>query len=241
MISLQDRTSWREHFRCVALEDLQSLDEFKNHLTVITLTKDTEFYHQLAPYHQDNHAEIFIEHLKEHLADVNSGFYFPDSIRKALFPHFINGVIEAVHRIFFSNKNILLREHRMDFIEIFYLFLQLKLIELVKPDSFSLTCKDGVDIGAAANAQLFAFLKLINKEKFTEADHACMNQILYGPSVFVRGRVVQPERFNRMLNAIRTMESIKDQLGESHFAMIIQEAFGDFYKSDILKSRLYTS
>lgn len=238
LINLQDRTSWREHFRCIALEELQKLEEFEKHLKVVTLAKDTEFYHQLAPYHSDNHADVFMAHLKEHLEDVNSGFYFPESIKKALFPRFVEGVIEAVHRIFFSGKNILLREHRMDFIEIFYMFLQLKLIELVRPDSFSLTCKDGVDSGASANAQLFLFLKLINKQTLTEAEHASLNQILYAPAVFVRERVIQPERFNRMLSAIKCVESVHNQFGESNFATIIHDTFGDFYKTPILQSRI---
>lgn len=48
-INLQDRTGWREHARCIALEGLAQIKEFENVITVVTLPKDTDFYHQLPP------------------------------------------------------------------------------------------------------------------------------------------------------------------------------------------------
>jgi hypothetical protein len=240
IINLQDRTSWREHFRCIAIEELQKQEDFQKHLTVVTLAKDTEFYHQLAPYHQDNHADVFISHLKEHLQDDSSGYYFPEVIKKALFPTFVDGVIEEIHRIFFSNKNILLRENRMDFIEIFYLFLQLKLIELVRPDSFSMICKDGVDMGPCASAEMFAFLKLIQKDSVGDADKAFLNHIFYAPSIFIRERMIQHDRFNRVMSTLKCIESIRDQLGPDHFVKIIKNTFGHFYKKPILEAKLLT-
>jgi hypothetical protein len=238
MINLQDRTSWREHFRCTVLEDLQKIEAFEQHLVVVTLSKDTEFYHQLEPYYQDNHADIFIQHLKEHLGDVNSGFYFPQEITKLLFPNFVEEVIKEIHHVFFSGKNILLREHRLDFIELFYLFLQLKLIEIVKPDSFSLTCKDGVDISSTANAQLFAFLKLINEDHFTAADRVALNNVLYAPALLIRERSVNPERFNRMNSVIKCIESVQSELGHEDFTKMIHDVFGKYYKTSILKSKI---
>jgi hypothetical protein len=238
IINLQDRTSWREHFRCTAIEELQKQEDFQKHLVVVTLAKDTEFYYQLAPYHQDNHADVFIAHLKEHLQDDHSGYYFPDAIKKALFPTFIDGVIDAIHRIFFANKNVLLRENRMDFIEILYLFLELKLIELVRPDSFSMTCKDGVDMGPGASAELFAFLKLIQKDPIGDSDKAFLNHILHAPSIFIRERMIQHDRFNRIMSTLKCIESIRDQQGADHFAKMIQNSFGHFYKKPILEAKL---
>lgn len=236
LFNLQDRTSWREHARCVALEELQHLEEFDSALSVVTLAKDTEFYHQMAPYAQENHADIFMQHFKDHLQDANSGFYFPVAIGNQIFPHFLDGVMDSIHRVFFSHRNVLSREHRLDFIEIFYLFLQLKLIEIVKPDSFSLICKDGVDIGPAANGQLYAFMKLISPEKMGEVERSELNLIVHAPALMWRQRPILSERFNRMVSAIKCVESTRSHNGEEAFAMIIQDAFGDFFKSHILKS-----
>lgn len=236
LINLQDRTSWKEHARCASLEELQYNDEFRDHLSVVTLAKDTEFYHQLAPYNTDNHADVFIQHFKEHLGDESSGYLFPDQIKKALNKDFIDGVIAAIHRIFFSSKNILLREHRMDFIEIFDTFLVLKLLELVKPDSFSFTCKDGVDVGCTANVLLLSFIRLLHKSGMTTYDWQHLNMILYGPAILVRERVVQPDRFNRMLSALKTIEYVHKEFGHAMFHKLINEAFGRYYKTDILDS-----
>lgn len=235
MFNLQDKTSWREHFRSTALEDLQRFPEFSKNLAVITLAKDSEFYHQLAPYHEDNHADVFIKHFKEHLQDESCGFYFPTSIKKKLFPEFANHVIEAVHRIFFSSKNVLLRENRLDFIEIVYLFLQLKAIEIVQPDTFSFTCKDGLDIGCASSAQLFVFLKLLNEEALNEKEQESLNLILYGPSILLRERVMIAERFNRMLSVIKTIESVRNELGYAKFSKIVNEGFRKLFKIPILQ------
>lgn len=235
LINLQDRTSWREHSRCHSLENLTNHDEFNENIAVVTLAKDTEFYHQMPPYHQNNHAEVFLKSFKEHLGDESSGYFFTPQIKKAISGGFIDGVFAAIHRIFFSNKNILLRDHRLDFIEIFDLFLTLKLLDIVKPDSFSLTCKDGVDIGASSSALIFAFMKMLNQGEFSQADWQQLNTLIYTPALIVRERMMLPDRFNRMLNALKTIEYVYQEHGPEMFAKIIREAFGSYYKGAILE------
>ncbi len=231
LVNLQDRTSWKEHFRSIALEELQNNDEFSKTLTVVTLAKDTEFYEQLPPYDLDSHADVFISHFQEQLHDENCGFYFPDSIKKEIFPKFVNGVIAAIHRVFFNGKNVLSVSNRRDFIEIFYLFLELKLIDIVQPDSFSLTCKDGVDVGQAASVLLYLFIGALNGGD----DIKKANGMIYLPALLVRERVMQQERFNRMIDALKLIEYIKEEYGAKQFDSIINDAFGIFYNTPILK------
>lgn len=238
VINLQDRTSWREHARCIALESLQQSKEFEESLVVITLAKDTEFYHQKEPYSQDHRADIFIQNLKEILQDDHGGYYFPEFIRQVLFPHFIDGVIKAIHQGFFAGRNMLLREHRLDFMELFYIFLELKLIEIVAPKVFCLMCKDGVDVASTANVSLLVFLRMINQENLTEKDLKILKAILYAPALLFRGRLVLPERFQRMNSMIKCMESLRGQLGEKNFVLMIQDGFGDLYKTPILKAKV---
>lgn len=238
MFNMQDRTSWREHFRCRALEELHENPNFKELLTVVTLPKDTEFYNQHAPYQHDNQAKNFKESLKEQFSDDNCGFYIPQEIKKQLTPDIIDGLIEAIHSIFFSSKNMLMRKSRLDFIELFYLFLELKIIELVKPESFSFTCKDGIDIGGAASVELFAFLKLISNETITEEEIEYLNMMLYTGSLLYRERIMLPDRFHRMESLLTTVEHIRHEHGVKSFSKIIHEAFGKFYKTPILDSIL---
>lgn len=233
IIDLQDRTSWREHFRAVALEDLHGHDDLDKSLVVVTLTKDTDFYHQLAPYQQENHANVFIKNLKDQLGEESSGDYFPSLIKSKILNDFADGAITAIHRIFFSNKNTLLREHRMAFIEIFDMFLVLKILDLTKPNSFSFTCKDGVDVSACSNALLFLFLKLIGKGEFDRESWVELNRVLYGPALLVRERMPLKERFDRMSDAFKVIAAVHDEMGDEMFSKVIHEAFGYLYKSPV--------
>lgn len=239
LINLQDRTSWRQHGRCHALEQFQYQPGLEHALCVVTLAVDTDFFHQVNPYHQVNHADTFMELFKEHLLDENSGYYFPKAINREELTHFIDSAFPAIHRIFFSSKNVLARENRIEFIEIFYLFLQLKLIEWIQPDSISLTCKDGIDTGEAYSAELFAFLKLINNEEWSENDWLYFNVMIYSPSLLIRERVMLPDRFNRMLGGLKVTENARYEFGEENFSKIIQEGFVLLYKTPILHSQLH--
>lgn len=234
LINLQDKTSWREYARCMLLEDLQKNKEFTKNLTVVTLAKDTEFYHQLAPYSEDNHAHTFIKQLKEQFFDESCGFFFPEHIKKSLYPKFVDGVIDAIHRMFFGGKNVILRSQRLDFIEIFYLFLEIKLIELVHPDTMSYTCKDAVDIGAAASAQLFVFLNWLNEEHLSKEGVEQLNLMLYVPAIMNRERPMLPDVFHRMQKALRVIELVRQDLGWETFIEKIQNNFSPFFTTSWL-------
>ncbi len=237
IINLQDRTSWREHFRSIALEELR-MHDFDKSIVVVTFAKDTDFYHQLPPYQQQNHTKIFLEHFKEHLGDENSGYYFPSTIKSNILANFADGVMHAIHRLFFNGKNTLTRDQRLEFIEIFDVFLTLKMIDIVNPNSFSLTCKDGVDVSSSCNALLYIFLKLIGKEPFNEDAWTQFNRVLYAPAIILRERPILKERLERILGALKTIEYVYRDLGHEVFQKTIQEAFGHFYKNPILKGSL---
>lgn len=236
LINLQDRTSWREQARTQAMEELNDNKEF-NQCQVVTVAKDTEFYHQLSPYHEDHQAETFIQHFKEHFDEL-SGFYFPEAFKKELTASWFDGVIHATHRVFFSKKNVLPREERLDFIEIVYQFLYLKLIEIAKPESFCFSCKDGIDLGCTSSTQLFGFLTVLSENGLSKEHAQLLNLILFAPAIINRERTVLPERFNRMLTCLQTVELAKEEFGE-HFHKIILEAFGPYISPKILSLKPY--
>lgn len=236
IINFQDRTSWREHTRSKAMEDLQNVPEFAPNLTVVTLAKDTDFYRQTDSYGLDNHAAVFIESLLDHLEDQSTGYYFPDPIREQLFPKFMHQLVDTVHRIFFNDKNVLTRDQRQDFIELVYLFIEIKIIEMVRPYSFTLMCKDGIDVSTCANGLLYCFFKLLNQEKTKDIDEETLNTILYGPALLQRERIIIAERFHRMVNAIRVIEAVRHEWGYDNFHRIIMDSFGKLFDTTILES-----
>lgn len=239
IINLQNRTSWLEYARCVALEEVQFQPDFIEELCVVSLAMDTDFYSQLTPYHQLVDADTFIEQFKEHVSGEHSGFFFPPVINKIKLNTFIENALLAIRSIFFINKEELTREQRLDFIEIFYLLLILKLIEWIAPQSFSLMCKDGIDIAATKSTELFAFFKLINQREWTEKDWEFVNLMLHVPSLLLRERKVLPECINRMTSALRRMEQTGNQMGADHFEKLIHQKLGALYQTPILKSMVF--
>ncbi|MFI5344718.1 MAG: hypothetical protein ACHQUC_10935, partial [Chlamydiales bacterium] len=238
IINLQNRTSWLEYARCMALEQLQDQADFADELSVVTLAVNTDFYSQLAPYHQVNQADCFQEQFLEHLQGDHSGFYFPSSVSKKALGSFTEGAFASIHRVFFADSIELTRESRLNFIEIFYLFLQLKLLEWIEPQSFSLMCKDGIDVGAAHAGLLFIFLKLVSDQEWVERDWGFLNLMLHAPALLLRERALLPEPYHRMLSALKLIEQVREEAGAEKFTALIQEGFGALYETPILQPQL---
>ncbi len=202
LINLQDRTSWQEHARCIAIEEVQK--EFANALMVITLPKNADFYMQAGPYLELNDAQDFIRQFEEQIASAEQcGFYFPPGIDQKDLIRFSKAAIKAIHTVFFETKEILTHKNRLDFIEIFYLLFILKLIEIFKPDTMSFTCKDAVDTGAAASAEMFAFLRMMNdRSPWAKEEKDFLLWMLYSPALSIRERAIDLQRLNRMTSAL---------------------------------------
>ena len=54
LFNLQDRTSWQEHARCIALEKLAKEGEFAENVFVVSLPKNSDFYLQREHYKEIN-------------------------------------------------------------------------------------------------------------------------------------------------------------------------------------------
>lgn len=238
VFNLQDRTSWREFARSHALEDLQKKDEFAKSLYVVTQTKDSDFYNQAGPYLDLTQVDIFIEHLLEHSASENSGYYYPQKVQQALFGKFAATLAKKIHELFFASKNVLSRNSRMDFIELFYLFMQLKMIEILSPTSVSFTCKDAIDIGMPASCELFYLLKLINDRPLSKEEEEYMKVLLFGVPLITRGRNLFSDRFTRMNSAIKVVEAAIEDQGTKEFLRKFNEKIAPLFSSKILSATL---
>ncbi len=220
LFNLQDRTSWQEHARCVALEKLQNEAEFTPVLTVVTIAKNTEFYHQTGPYQTQSDAAAFIASFKDQVASgETSGFFFPASLNRAEINAFTAASLETIHQQFFAAQNTLSRVDRLNFIEIFYQFLFMKLISMVKPASLSFTCKDAIDTGEATACGFYAFLKMLEGKPWSAQDKEFFLWMLYAPALLIRERLIDVTRFTRMVNASSMLRS--------------QQQLGDFGKVDL--------
>ena len=236
LFNLQDRTSLREYARCNALEDLQKKDEFAKIFAVVSMTKESDFYHQIGPYQELNLADSFLDQLIEHTQSENSGYYYPAKVKKILFGGFAQRLAHAIHSIFFGRKNVLSRHHRLDFIELYYTFMQLKIIEIVQPGYLSFSCKDGIDIGMTASCELFLVLKLLNARPLSDDELEFLKVLLYSPSICFRGRTLFLERFSRMNSMTKLIESTVEEQGIKAFHQTIHDMIAPLYETDIISA-----
>jgi hypothetical protein len=212
---LHDRTSWYELARCIAIEEIQKKSEFTDILMVVTLPKNADFYMQSGSYFDQNDAKEFKREFKEQIISAEQcGFYFPPEIDQKMLLKFTDSALETIHKVFFGNKEVLVHKNRLDFIEIFYLMFILKLIENFKPDTMSFTCKDAIDTGAAASAEIFAFLRMMNDTSpWSKEERDFLLWMLYSSALCLRERAIDVQRLHRMTSAL----SIVNAALEAHY------------------------
>ncbi|MFV0340027.1 MAG: hypothetical protein ACK5MA_05260 [Parachlamydiaceae bacterium] len=232
VLNYQDRTSWKEHARANAIEDLE--DSYDGFLTVATLPKETEFYWQEVPYAEDHQTSVFKEHLIEHMIDNYGGLYLPEKVRLIMNKDWFSGMFDAVHRLFFGGRNVLAKEARQQFIDIFYLFLKHKLIEIAHPDRILAICKDGMDVSVASSALFAAFQMVMTKDSIGEAERTFLKEVLFLPSLLNRHRFLMQERFDRFIGALQVLESTKQELGRETFCSLLKDAMGLYIDADSL-------
>lgn len=223
LLNFQDETSWKEHARTEALERMMSMHA-ADYLTLVTLPKETEFYYQEMPYETDHQYAIFKKHLIEHVFDRATGFNVPEKVCHEINEAWSEKLCDTIHQIFFSGRNVLTKEARMDFIEIFYLFFELKLIEVTKAEEVFMICKDGFDISSTAGMSLYVFLKLLQKKHLSNEEYEQIIDRLFKGALLNRQRILHPERFYRLISVLKLMESVKEELGEQ-FAQKIRKVF----------------
>lgn len=233
LINLQDRTGWQEHARCLCLEQLAHREEFAETLITVTLPKNSDFYLQKGHYHNLSDAVLFIQTFKDQISSFEEcGFYFPAEMRSAKLTQFASEMMAKIHHFFFQDHSHLSHKNRLDFIEIFYQFLILKLIEWVGPDTLSFTCKDGVDIGAAESATFYSFIRMMGSEDpFTLEDREQLLWLFFHPALTLRSREIEIQRFNRAVSALAHMHL---ELDVQRGAII--PAFNQYYTKPILSS-----
>lgn len=206
-IDFQDRTSWCEHARVKTLEGVSKEALFSDAFIYVNLAKDTDFYNQLGLYRELSDANEFLRQFLIHLSEEGSGYYFPPEIRRVLFPQFIEKVVAAAYEIFFPKKKRMTLRERLDFIEIVYQLIILKIVEAVHPDFLTLTSKDALDIGATSELGLLSLIHYGRKRawKASEVDH--LRTTLFAPTLLLRERAVLPERFARLYDVLATLEA----------------------------------
>lgn len=207
LVNLQDRTSWQEFARCKALEDLRMSGEFNQCMYYLNLPKNTDFYLQSDIYVTNNKASDFKQLLLDQvISGPECGFCFPIGIKVEEIQEFSKTAIERIHEHFFAKQELLSRKNRLDFIEIFYHFLILKIIDGISPDFIGFVCKDGVDVSSATTTSFYGFIKMLSQEEgWKEEEKDFFRMITFTPALLIRERVIDIQRLSRVVSMLSVM------------------------------------
>jgi hypothetical protein len=207
LINIQDRTSFRDYGRSLCLEQLPRLAEFLPHLTVITLAKNTDFYHQVEPYASIDSAEEFIDTLCAQMVEGEVyGFYFPPGLRTGLNQR-LHALAKRLWQERFGSAKSLERDQRLAFIELFYNELVVDLLEDLKPQSFSFTDKDGVDDAPCATTLFYLQAQWAKDPSWRPASEDLLHTMLFAPALMIRERAPHPLPLARMAQAAYLLQT----------------------------------
>lgn len=231
-VNLQNKLSWKEHARCQAVEQVGKRKEYEDVFKLVSLNKGSEFYQQIADYEEASGAEDFMKAFKEQLlSNEGSGFSFPQGLKVEV-RSFVTALLPLVHTLCFQANQELSKKDRMDFIEITYLFILLKVVHALDADYVSFSCKDGVDRSMNTT---FAFYLLVKTLKgpafFSEQELDTLLSILFRPPLIVRERVIDTHGFHRVSSALFTLLKQWYKTSNSKVIDEIQALYGkDFFK-----------
>lgn len=171
---------------------IEQLGETIPHLMVITLDKNSDFYHQNTPPKADFKTEFLNELLKE-----EENYSFPKEFPREE----LVSLLLAVQNHYFAGKNPETVEERKDFIELTYIALLDRLVEKYHPQTLNITCKQGID-----RAPSLIALWLYSQK--THSDKEIAVQLLAPPLLF-HNRASHLSRLERFNSAAKRLENVK--------------------------------
>jgi len=232
IVNLNNKCSWRGESRSHSLERLRKRAEY-DFLDVMTLNKDNDFYYQMRSYDLSD-AEEFIHSLKRiFMGNEESleGFLLSRDLKTPDLFAFIEKCLILIHRFFFDLKKRLSRAEREDFIEIFYQFLILKVVDVREAGLLSFSCKDGIDKGSCQKAGFFGFLNIISGHELGKVEEKHMKALFYTQALMNRERLINSERFYRTVSYLSRLENSMEKSSQQ-----IYESFSKIYSKGFLNS-----
>jgi hypothetical protein len=222
LINLQDRNSYFEEARSLALEQVQKNAQITDSIFVFTFDSSSIFYNQTNEFSGKDSAKDFLKTFYSRIENPEeNGFFIPQKIVKNEFFSFIKNILNTIHVNLFAKKSKLSREERLIFIDIAYQFITLKLIEVLRPDNFCFTCKDAIDTSPSFTATFFAMLKLLQNNKISQKDFEFMHFLYYFAALTIRERSIHS---NRLIRSVSTLSFVDNCLKKD------KNAFKSFFK-----------
>jgi hypothetical protein len=215
-----------ETARCNLIEEAQEQEEMKGALFAISLSKNSGFYSQKGDWASVNDAKTFKGSLYNQIfvgPKQFTGCYIPQGL-KDLIPDFdkkSKDMMDEIHAKVFGGRENLTQDERKWFIELYYDHLIKMLIVEGKMDSVNDSCKDQIDRGAGANAQLCANTYIVAQDdgKLTPEQQEHVLMLMMVRALLVRKRPPLPERVKRFTEGLEMSLKHVNELKALHQAL----------------------
>ena len=211
----------RECHRAKLLESLNFIPRFEGTIDVVTLSKDSRFYHQSEEFSGDESKEVFLAKYFFNLNNNVEGFFIPKSWNAQKKPILFEKMKKLLE-ILFPKKEVLTRLDKRIFIELSYLVV----IDLSQKDSsfMNITCKEGIDRAECVYGFLSLVCFLLGKEEVLK-ENFLENFFMsfFSSALSTKKRAVSGPRFEAFYEAAKGFSSLLK--GDSE----IISKLGDFY------------
>lgn len=230
--NFQERTAWKEHIRSKVVEDYSQIAEVEKELYVLTVSKDTDFYHQTDIYLKMTDSKEFKEQLLEQIKGGEAcGFSFPKIVSKAEIEKSAKEIISEIHNVFFEKKKTLSRKNRLDFIEIFYYCLIIYFYDLAKIDYIMMSGKDTIDLASIASGTFYALIKLLSTDvNWKEDEKEKLVSLYFLPAFLLREREVDIRHLNRSISMLSVISG-EMEIDRKKVLIMFDKLFNNFTKN----------
>ena len=198
-INLMNRHKDNEAIRVNKIEEMDA--DNNNNVCVLSLDKNSDFYHQNWPYNQQT---IIIEQFKQQFLDhvffADKNFHWPNGLE--MNENIISDIMKTVQKEYFSNKENLTVNERKNFIEFTYNYIIDYCIETLDFDSANITCKDCIDRAIAETVKYYVHNNRKAKKELDKNMKIKLSSLVLGLPILVANRPMEKLRFERLLGVL---------------------------------------
>lgn len=196
------------------LEGFENDPYFGLAVHVVSLARNSPFYKQESSFSEIEDAEefkaVFIEEL---FADSKEGHYhWPKVVDLIGWRGTVRAILDEVHVAYFSRQAMLSVEERQQFIDVAYIKMVRKLMELLQPDVANLSCAISIDRGPTGFTLFYIDHLLQEKGRLDLVDLKKIATLVNAPGVLVRNRSVVPSHQQRFIGAAGLMQDVHERV-----------------------------
>lgn len=189
-----------ESLRSRLIEELEL--EYPGTLNVISLDRNSIFYHQTGVFEKINDATAFKFHLKKHL---NSNYYYwTKDLDQIEWQAQLDVIVETIHQCNYSDTETLDLEQRKAFIELTYIKIIEAVLKISNSDNCNFSCKSCIDRGGITYAIMYLYYLFKSQGKINAEQFNYLLYLTFVPALLVGNRPLQKNYFDRLIGFINS-------------------------------------